>query len=63
MNDYVVKGSRVTAMLQAPQTFESHRVCQSEECTTRLSIYNGAKFCYLHAPTSFPRVRGRQVKP
>lgn len=37
------------------------RICQDEECETRLSIYNDGSFCSVHAPMSTPRTRGKKI--
>jgi hypothetical protein len=34
-------------------------VCIEKSCTTRLSSYNKRDHCFAHAPTRFPRLRGR----
>ena len=42
-------------------TLRGDRVCIEKECTTRLSRYNKRDHCYAHAPTKYPRLRGRVV--
>ncbi len=37
------------------------RICQEEECHTRLSIYNDGPFCSVHAPMVTPRTRGKKI--
>jgi hypothetical protein len=37
------------------------RVCVSDGCETRLSVYNHADHCSLHAPMVTPRTRGRKI--
>ena len=37
------------------------RVCQEDDCQTRLSIYNDGPFCSVHEPMSTPRTRGRKI--
>ncbi len=32
-----------------PELAPQGRVCRADNCTTLLSVYNSAKFCYLHA--------------
>ena len=36
--------------------------CRHPGCPTLLSRYNNREFCYAHAPTRFPRLRGRVVR-
>jgi hypothetical protein len=38
------------------------RVCAHSECDTRLSSYNPADRCYLHAPLRYARIRGRKER-
>lgn len=59
MADNIVGGSRIRGRLRPPATYALGRVCLSEECDTLLSRYNKGKLCHLHAPRSFPRLRGR----
>jgi hypothetical protein len=56
-----LKGNRITGTSRAPKVHESGRVCAHEGCTTTLSRYNKREYCYAHAPTRFPRLRGRIV--
>ena len=58
----ILKGNRVTGKLRAPRSQEGERLCGHRGCTTRLSRYNSREFCYAHAPTRFPRLRGRVVR-
>jgi hypothetical protein len=37
------------------------RVCSAPGCTTRLSIYNLASFCWQHAELHFPNYRGKRL--
>lgn len=55
----IMKGNRVLGKLRAPKTHDGVRVCIEKECPTRLSTYNKRDHCYAHAPTRFPRLRGR----
>ena len=61
MADNVVKGQRVFEKGRAPKAIEEQRVCAHKSCTTTLSRYNRKTHCYAHAPTKFPRLRGRVV--
>jgi hypothetical protein len=38
------------------------RRCAQEGCTTTLSIYNRAKFCWAHEPVHFYIARGRKKR-
>lgn len=42
-----------------PTARTSDRTCSEDACITRLSRYNKAEYCYLHAPVRFPRFRGQ----
>jgi hypothetical protein len=37
------------------------RVCASDGCKTRLSVYNEAEMCSLHQPEEVLRTRGRRI--
>lgn len=41
-----------------PKTYGEDRVCAGDDCATRLSKYNKSDFCFQHAPTRYPRLRG-----
>jgi hypothetical protein len=58
----ILKGNKVTGKLRAPRSQEGERLCGHRGCPTRLSRYNNREFCYAHAPTRFPRLRGRVVR-
>ena len=58
----ILKGNRVTGKLRAPRCHEGERACAHRGCPTRLSRYNNREFCYAHAPTRFPRHRGRVIR-
>jgi hypothetical protein len=57
----ILKGNRVKGKPRAPKVRDEDRTCSSKGCTTRLSRYNTRDYCYAHAPTRFPRLRGRVV--
>lgn len=61
MADNTVKGRRIMGTSRAPKADDSSRVCAHKGCTTGLSRYNKREYCYAHAPTKFPRLRGRIV--
>ena len=55
--------STLTASTVKPGVWRSKkyttgRVCEFDSCETVISIYNKKKYCFLHAPISYPRVRG-----
>ncbi len=55
----IMKGNRVKAKLRAPKRNVAERVCIEKGCATKLSTYNKRDHCFAHAPTRFPRLRGR----
>ena len=57
----ILKGNRIKGKLRAPKQHAANRVCIEDACDTRLSTYNKRDHCYAHAPTKFPRLRGRIV--
>jgi hypothetical protein len=42
-----------------PKFDDSERVCEEADCEVRLSRYNLDRFCFVHRPVRYPRVRGR----
>jgi hypothetical protein len=46
----ILKGNKVQGKLRAPRALDE-----------MLSRYNKRTYCYAHAPTRFPRLRGRVV--
>ena len=62
MNDTALKGRKFTGAARAPKTYSEGRTCATKGCDTRLSQYNRREWCYTHAPTKYPRLRGRIVK-
>ena len=61
MAETVLKGKRVLNGSRAPKTISEARTCVKPDCETVLSRYNRKDHCYTHAPTKFPRLRGRLV--
>lgn len=61
MAENVLKGKRVFGESRAPKTMSEARTCAKTGCETLLSRYNRKDHCYAHAPTKFPRLRGRIV--
>lgn len=62
MDKTTVKGRKLSGASRAPKTYSTGRTCASKGCDTRLSQYNRREWCYTHAPTRYPRLRGRIVK-
>ena len=62
MQETSLKGRKFTGANRAPKTYATARDCAQKGCPTRLSQYNKREFCYSHAPTRYPRLRGRIVK-
>lgn len=62
MQDATLKGQKFTGATRAPKTYSGKRTCAEKGCTTTLSQYNRREWCYAHAPTKYPRLRGRIVK-
>ena len=61
MAENVLKGRRSLSGTRAPRVYSDERSCAMDECSTQLSKYNRREFCFAHAPTKFPRLRGRIV--
>lgn len=59
MSDIALKGTRLPAGSRAPKTMDKQRTCARKRCETRLSQYNRKEYCHVHAPTRFPRLRGK----
>jgi len=62
MQETSLKGRKFTGATRAPKTYSDDRTCAESSCETRLSQYNRREWCYAHAPTKYPRLRGRIVK-
>ena len=58
-----MKASRPSGRLRRPKTAAVGRVCENEDCSVVMSRYNTAKFCHIHRPLKYPRVRGIVSKP
>lgn len=61
MAENAMRGRRILGSSRAPKADDTVRVCAKKGCTTSLSRYNSREFCYAHAPTKFPRLRGRII--
>lgn len=57
----MLRGYQIKGRLRPPRATDEHRVCAAKACDTVLSRYNRRDHCYAHAPTRFPRLRGRVV--
>lgn len=62
MQETALKGHKFTGSTRAPKTYSTSRTCAGKGCDTRLSQYNKREYCFTHAPTKYPRLRGRIVK-
>jgi hypothetical protein len=45
------------------RTYPADRVCDTDGCDTRLSIYNGSTLCWQHEPVHIHPPRGPEKKP
>ena len=45
------------------RTYPAGRVCDADECDTRLSVYNGSTLCWQHEPARMHPPRGPEKKP
>jgi hypothetical protein len=61
MSDSTLKGKRILGTARPPKATDELRTCEKRDCDTTLSRYNKRDHCYAHAPTKFPRLRGRIV--
>ncbi len=57
--DAALRGNKITGGTGPSRTYAQGRVCAEDACDTKLSQYNRREFCFSHAPTRFPRLRGR----
>ena len=61
MAENVMKGRRMLGSGRAPKALVEDRTCARDGCETLLSRYNKREHCFAHAPTRYPRLRGRVV--
>jgi hypothetical protein len=61
MAEPVLKGQRILGSNRPPKSTSAIRICEQGGCETKLSRYNRRDHCFAHAPTKFPRLRGRIV--
>jgi len=59
MAETILKGRRSLSSTRAPRVYSAERTCATSDCSTKLSKYNRREYCFAHAPTKFPRLRGR----
>lgn len=62
MADNAYKGASVRSLPRANRSYTEGRVCASEGCGTRLSIYNKWQFCWQHEPIHSYSPRGKRKK-
>ena len=53
--------SQVKPGVRRSKKYTTGRVCAFDTCETVISVYNKKKFCFLHAPVSYPRVRSKRT--
>ena len=58
----VLRGSNVRPLPRPNRTWAEGRRCAEEGCTTELSIYNRATYCWAHAPVRYYIPRGRKKR-
>ena len=63
MAESAYRGARVHELPRANRTYANGRVCAADGCTTKLSIYNKAKYCWAHEPVRYYIPRGRKKRP
>jgi hypothetical protein len=56
------RGARAQQLPRRNRTYGSGRTCAQPGCTTRLSIYNRATFCWQHEPVKEYIVRGKRKR-
>jgi len=58
----MTKGTRPGHLPPPSQAEEEGRICAHARCRTRLSVYNAGSFCWQHAETVFPNLRGKRLR-
>jgi hypothetical protein len=61
MAETTLKGRHLRGGVRPSKVTEGVRICVDEACATKLSRYNKRDHCNIHAPVTYPRVRGRFV--
>jgi hypothetical protein len=56
------RGTRIRELPRRNRTYPAGRVCATEGCNTRLSIYSKWKHCWVHEPVHAYVPRGRRAK-
>ena len=51
-----------TGSRRKSKKFGRERFCNQVNCSTELSIYNKKKYCFLHTPKTYPRIRGHVTR-
>lgn len=63
MTTTTLRGNLVREAPGRNRQFQQGRVCSTEGCNTRLSVYNPVKTCSLHTPFKAPIMRGKKSSP
>jgi hypothetical protein len=58
-----MQGTRPGKLPPPSRTHGDDRVCEVQDCHTKLSRYNPAKLCFQHAEIVFPSYRGKRLAP
>ncbi|HLI53662.1 MAG TPA: hypothetical protein VKU88_05005 [Acidimicrobiales bacterium] len=61
MSERSLGGHTLSGGERPSRSFARGRTCRQPGCTTRLSVYNSGKYCYLHEPMVVPRTRGKKI--
>lgn len=61
MGSQAVLGRPFGGTERRSRAFAEGRVCAEPDCDTKLSIYNGGRYCFEHEPMAVPRTRGRKA--
>lgn len=62
MESLGLRGSRPRELPRPNKVYAQGRVCEHEDCETRISQYNKAKHCWTHMPLRYPLVRGERKR-
>ncbi|MGH2740858.1 MAG: hypothetical protein ACRDH6_10315 [Actinomycetota bacterium] len=55
-----IRGARPRELPPPNRTYRKGRVCADRGCSTVISVYNKARYCWAHTPIEYPLVRGRR---
>ena len=64
--DEAIRGTAVPQKGRRPRRMGDDRMCAALDCETKLSVYNRAKFCWIHEephPFVLDGVRKRRDEP